>query len=137
MAKKSARDIDRKIAEYRDAISKRIDEDQSAAYARFMEEALQSTDRRVPVFRYLSSIFEIHAHYHSSVPFKEGAWEEYLNTLSQFVVERATETTSSWDPHIAAPFMERLRAHLIGRAHHWRAEMMKRKRELLVNKERL
>src|ERR1039458_7333412 len=46
-------------------ISKRIEEDESAAYAEFVKQMQSSEDRRGPILWFLGQKFEIHAYYHS------------------------------------------------------------------------
>ncbi|HEV3330163.1 MAG TPA: helix-turn-helix domain-containing protein [Bryobacteraceae bacterium] len=112
-------------------IQQRIEEDHAAAYAQFVAEILKFADRREPLFRYLSHTFEIYAHHRSFLKFKEGlkGWEDYLTTLREWVLGQAETLTAPWDWPLGVPFLEQLRAHLIGRSYHWKAEVMKRERE--------
>jgi len=74
-------------------------------------------------------MFEIHAYYHSQLPFVDGGYDQYLETAREFVIAKATELTSQWPRHLAEQLLGTLRLHLAGRWHHWRAHVMECQRQ--------
>ena len=113
-------------------ISRRIEEDEAAAYAEFVKQMQCSEDRRGPILWFLGQKFEIHAYYHSFLVTDyeaiKGWYERDLQDRRDYVIQEAEEIICNWRAAIAQEFREKLAAHLLGRLHYWKAEVMKRAR---------
>ncbi|HLN02701.1 MAG TPA: hypothetical protein VK335_25655 [Bryobacteraceae bacterium] len=118
-------------------IAKRIEEDDSAAYAQFVKEMQESEDRQVPILRFLGERFEIRAHYNSFLVRNYEAipkwYEPYLHEVRNGIIQEAEKLLSKWPDLVAQGFREKLAANLLGRLHHWKPAAMKRARELGVS----
>ena len=113
-------------------ISRRIEEDEAAAYAEFVKQMQGSEDRRGPILWFLGQKFEIHAYYHSFLVTDyeaiKGWYEPDLQNRRNCVIQEAEEITCNWRAAVAQEFREKLATHLLGRLHYWKAEVMKRAR---------
>ena len=113
-------------------ISRRIEEDEAAAYAEFVKQMQCSEDRRGPILWFLGQKFEIHAYYHSFLVTDyeaiKGWYEPDLQNRRNCVIQEAEEIICNWRAAIAQEFREKLAAHLLGRLHYWKATVMKRAR---------
>ncbi len=122
-------------------VSNLIDEESAAAHSRFAQPTDKSPfDLQARVLQYLIELFDIHAHHHKflilSYQAARGWYEPYLKKLTDNIITHAEKMTSGW---VNAPtgagldgddLKRDLRVGLIGRCSHWKAEGLKRAREI-------
>jgi len=116
-----------------DKIAKRIEEDESRAYAQFVKEMQGSEDRQAPMLRFLGERFEIRAYYNSFLVTNYEAiqnwYEPYLHEVRNGIIQEAEKAVSKWRDAVAQGFREKVAADLLGRLHHWKSKAMERARQ--------
>jgi len=117
-------------------VSRLIEEDLSAAHARFAERVAASpVNLHQQTFQYLIEYYDIHAHHHRflvlSYQGTTGWYVPYLRDLIPKVMSKAEEITGGWRfPLNRDALLAALRPSLLGRFSHWKAEGLKRAREI-------
>lgn len=120
----------------RDEVSKRIEEDEASAYSEFIQKVLAVLPDRAAyeqaLLEYFIERFNIHARWHCFLVYNQRGvkefYEPYLTKLITQVIKWASKKTSQSSKADTEKFRRTLRAHLIGRKHHWKSEAMKRAR---------
>jgi transcriptional regulator with XRE-family HTH domain len=131
----SPEDSSELIARLISKIVRRIDEDQSALYARYMEGVIEQPGNvSALTVDYLVEFYDIHARWclflvkrHADV---ERFYLKLLKDTITKVMNRAKEISVKWPAKVNPQrFLSVSQAHLTARSHHWKAQALKRARE--------
>jgi hypothetical protein len=128
--------IPAEMEELYETVCSRIEEDNASASARFSEALLLDPNKLQPLtFRYISELFDISAYYNHFLVWDrtrlKSFYEPYVQANLEIRLSHADKMTSHWPPNqVPQRFLRHVKAYLLGRSQHWKAEGLKRARQM-------